>query len=243
MMHLASGKKNIRKENVDNYNSHVESMLNSGLVSDASYIIEDEELSLYVPGGGSYGPGDELETVALGVNGDVFRKKLREVLSDLFGVKEELQNYVEFLVHQQDPLGCIPAGYEFLLKYNGHKVGPDFQEKYDLRKLGEERNGNNFDNVARKIEEDYTEISFVRKDDFNSSDEKWVFLIDRIDQGRATLLSYPLQAGAHIMPVVAYGDDYLLLVHSVDKRNHFQNYCMLSRAGFDESGDIAYIKK
>lgn len=130
----------------------------------------------------------------------------------------ELRNWNTTLVIQRDPeLGCIPAGYEWLIRYMGIK-GVDFnhfQEEFNLQAQGKAEN--NFDSVAKAVELGYPYVRIKWKSFKNGSD-KVSFVEDLIVRNTACLISLALspRGGWHIVPVIGFDLHDLRLIWVVD---------------------------
>ena len=100
------------------------------------------------------------------------------------------------VVQRRRQTGCIPAGYEMLLRAaNVKNVNFDtFQDDFDLdknHKHGEEYK-NNFISVANEVRQKYPDVDFQRKE-FNKGDDKLNFIEKRIALKQPTLISLAIQ--------------------------------------------------
>lgn len=145
---------------------------------------------------------------------------VRRVLSDDEGVDlvPELRNWNSALIVQRDSdFGCIPAGYEWLLRISGVR-GVDFdhfQEEFNLQAQG--KANNNFDSIADVIELRYPHIR-IRRKGFDRGSEKVQFLQDLIERNIPCLMSLALtpQGNWHIMPVISIDSQKIKLIWVVD---------------------------
>jgi hypothetical protein len=129
----------------------------------------------------------------------------------------------KFCVVQRRPdSGCIPAGYEMILRAAG-ATGIDFatfQDDFDLDKnrLPWQEGQNNFDSVADAVSRRYPEVRFQSRS-FLVGDEKLRFVEEQIAHQRPVLVSIALnwigQQGWHICPVVDATTAELALMWSV----------------------------
>jgi hypothetical protein len=140
-----------------------------------------------------------------------------------------------FAVHQrQRQTGCIPTGYEMLLRAGG-VPGIDFtrfQEEFDLDlRLGVPTN--NFGSVADEIRKKYPHVRFSQKS-FETGAEKIVFIEECLAARKLLLVSVSVfdpwgrPAGWHIMPVVDATDDAL---------------CFLKGVRADGDKDVEWVRK
>ena len=122
---------------------------------------------------------------------------------------------------QKNPdTGCIPTGYEFLLKMaRTEKIDFDsFQEDFDLIKKFNDSNAANFSSVAYEIKKVYPFINIsILSYEKNEGQKKLNKIIELIDQGQPVLISLCInefsdQKGWHIMPVIGVMDDELWLL-------------------------------
>jgi hypothetical protein len=114
-------------------------------------------------------------------------------------------------VHQRNAIeGCIPASFEWLLKYRGISLGTNwdvgFQEKVNCHA------GNHYSTVTDKIAAifgfDRKRIEWCEYEARQKCTEikKW------IDTGKGCLVSLPSGGNFHIMPAVAYDADKLTVL-------------------------------
>ena len=134
-------------------------------------------------------------------------------------------NWKQFAVHQRRPCtGCIPTGYEMLLRAVGAEGidFPSFQDDFDLDqnlKPGEQPR-NNFESVAAEVRKKYPCVNF-RRVGFESGRgaDKLAFVEQRLANQQPVLVSLALKPfgkkGWHIMPVVDATDDELILLRGV----------------------------
>jgi hypothetical protein len=132
-------------------------------------------------------------------------------------------DWQKYVVPQRNIMtGCIPTGYEVLLRAAGVE-GVDystFQEDFDLDLglgRGQTEPRNNFRSVMEAIGRRYPHIRFEEQS-FESGASKIAFIDEMISKKRPVLVSITSVAqgiprGWHIMPIVdATSDSYLLLV-------------------------------
>jgi len=132
----------------------------------------------------------------------------------------------KFAVQQRFKTGCIPTGYEMLLRAAGAQ-GIDFetfQDEFDLDKSKKpmERPKNDFVSVADAVRKKYPGVNFKRKC-FPQGEgaKKLEFVEDRIAKKWPVLVSIALKpfgkpGGYHIMPVVDATDGELTLLYKVE---------------------------
>jgi hypothetical protein len=168
-------------------------------------------------------------------------------------------NWKEFVVSQRRPLtGCIPTGYETLLRAAGVSDVDfaTFQDDFDLDK--ELNSGevpqNNFESVSNAISRKYPHIQFKRIIfQKGEGQKKLQFIENNIRQKRLVLISLNMrpianQAGWHIMPVVDMDDDFLYLVYVVQSDGNIQLMKLPKQEfvriheQFDGGDDVAYLE-
>jgi hypothetical protein len=131
-------------------------------------------------------------------------------------------DWKKFAVHQRrDRTGCIPTGYEILLRAADAK-GIDFasfQDEFDLDQHGGQPK-NNFVSVGDAVKKKYPNVEFTR-DSFpkGKGSEKLAKVEELIRNKKPTLVSLAISpdGGWHIMPVVDSDADTLILLRHVDK--------------------------
>lgn len=134
-------------------------------------------------------------------------------------------DWQQFAVHQRrEKTGCIPAGYEMILRAAG-ALGVDFdsfQDDFDLEKdiPDDAPRVNHFGSVANAVSAKYPEIRFAfRTFPKNDGAGKLAFIEEQLAQRRPVLVSINNVifscAGWHIMPVVDIDKDNLVLLAKV----------------------------
>ena len=111
----------------------------------------------------------------------------------------ELLDWTKTLVTQRHESGCVPAGYEWLIRYlkiQGVNLGT-FQEDFDLGQ------NNGFDSVSAKIRSVYPAIK-VKVESFAKGIDKVNRIRSLLEEQKPCLMSLALGNGLgwHIMPVV-----------------------------------------
>lgn len=115
----------------------------------------------------------------------------------------DLRNWQRIVVPQQHEKGCVPTGYEWMIRYLGIQgVNLDtFQEDFNLELKNEGRNS--FRPVAEKIMETYTYISIQIRNDFADGKEKIDFIEALIEKQIPCIMSLAVgERQFHIVPVV-----------------------------------------
>ncbi len=163
-------------------------------------------------------------------------------------------DWKEFAVYQRrKSTGCIPTGFEMLLRAAGAK-GIDFaafQDDFDLDQHGGSPK-NNFVSVGDAIKQKYPNVEFTR--DFfpkGKGAEKLAKVEEMIQKKKPVLVSLALTpaGGWHIMPVVDSDADTLTLLQHVDKAGmpHTQivkkSDFVLRHDKWNGGEDIAYLAK
>lgn len=142
----------------------------------------------------------------------------------------ELSHWTDIIVPQLYPTGCIPTGYEWVIRYLGIR-GIDletFQHDFDLQRKGECMN--TFVTVAEKITSRYPFVD-IQVECFNQGHEKVSAMRKLITRNIPCLMSLALhgfrthegqiiERGWHIMPVVYVGDRKITMIHKgTENRN------------------------
>jgi hypothetical protein len=133
-----------------------------------------------------------------------------------------LANWNSFTVPQRHETGCIPTGYEWLIRYlNIRGVNfSNFQEDFDLGQA------NNFTNIAAKIEQIHPFIKIQVKT-FAKGADKVERIKQLINEQTPCLMSLALGGGNgwHIMPVVKVEETIIEMVHhAVANQNHIWSF-------------------
>jgi hypothetical protein len=129
-----------------------------------------------------------------------------------------LLNWNHIVVPQRQYTGCIPTGYEWLVRYlniQGVNLGT-FQKDFDLGQ------SNSFNSVAAKIRSKYPFIS-IQIQSFTKGIDKVKLVKSLIDGQTPCLISLALGKGKgwHIMPVVRIDDTIVEMIHHADANgNH-----------------------
>ena len=129
----------------------------------------------------------------------------------------QLLNWNKTVVVQRHESGCIPTGYEWLIRYlkiQGVNL-ETFQEDFDL---GQD---NSFDSVSAKIRNVYPTIN-IKVESFAKGIDKVNRIKSLLDEQKPCLISLALGNGQgwHIMPVVRI-DETIVLIHHSDAEGHY----------------------
>lgn len=168
-------------------------------------------------------------------------------------------NWQNFAVRQRRPdTGCIPTGYEMLLRAAGAlDIDFDsFQDDFDLDKdlKSGESHTNNFESVADAVRKTYPRVNFRRMSfAAGKGADKLKFVEDRIVKKQPVLVSIAQKPfggkGWHIMPVVDAADDELVLLkeikpHSKPKtlRLRKDKFVWIHNQ-YNGGDDVAYLKE
>lgn len=129
----------------------------------------------------------------------------------------ELPNWDNIVVPQRHPTGCIPTGYEWLVRYLGIQGVnlATFQEDFDLG------NENSFASVAERINSRYPYINIEIRD-FSQGLEKIRAIRTHIENATPFLISLALwgTSGWHIMPIVHIGGQRIGMIHHANERGN-----------------------
>jgi len=125
----------------------------------------------------------------------------------------ELENWKTIIVPQRRESGCIPTGYEWLIRYlNIQRVDfRNFQEEFDFGQ------SNSFDYVAARIKSKYPAVS-IQIMHFSQGVKKIDYIRSLIEAQTPCLISLALGRGQgwHIMPVVSIDNDKIEMIHDAD---------------------------
>lgn len=133
-------------------------------------------------------------------------------------------DWPKYIVKQKRPeSGCIPTGYEVILRAAGVKDidFTTFQDDFDLdQKLKQGEQGqNNFDSVAKAVQAKYPQVHLNKQAFLKGEGSKKLAAVEEmISHGKPVLISLTLnpKGGWHIMPVVDSTADTLTLLWSVE---------------------------
>jgi len=130
----------------------------------------------------------------------------------------QLLDWSKTVVLQRHESGCVPAGYEWLIRYlkiQGVNLGT-FQEDFDL---GQD---NSFDSVSAKIRSVYPTIN-IKVQSFIKGIDKVNCIKSLLEEQKPCLISLALGNGQgwHIMPVVRIDETTIQLIHHADADGHY----------------------
>jgi hypothetical protein len=128
----------------------------------------------------------------------------------------QLLEWSKTQITQRHESGCVPTGYEWLIRYlkiQGVNL-ETFQEDFDLGQ------NNSFDSVSAKIRSVYPTIN-IQVQSFTKGLEKVIRIKSLLDEQKPCLISLALGRGQgwHIMPVVRI-DENIQLIHHSDANGH-----------------------
>lgn len=118
----------------------------------------------------------------------------------------ELSHWKGIVVPQRHETGCIPTGFEWMIRYLGMKgINLEaFQEDFDLQRRNE--GDNSFVPIASKIKQKYPQVN-IKIRDFPSGNEKIAFLRRLVESNTPCIMSIAKPNGGwHIVPVVSVDD-------------------------------------
>jgi hypothetical protein len=167
-------------------------------------------------------------------------------------------DWQKYAVPQKRPgSGCIPTGYEIILRASGVKDVDfsTFQDDFDLDKDRQphQEYQNNFESVAKAIKSKYPQVK-LKKLDFAKGEGalKLKAIEEMISNKKPILISLALtppgQRGWHIMPVVDSTDDELTLLYGTLQNGSFQVMNMKKtdlvaiHEQYDGGNDIAFLE-
>ena len=130
----------------------------------------------------------------------------------------QLLDWSKTVVPQRHESGCIPTGYEWLIRYlkiQGVNL-ETFQEDFDL---GQD---NSFDSVSAKIRSVYPTIN-IKVESFTKGIDKVNRIKSLLEEQKPCLISLALGNGQgwHIMPVVSIDETTIQLIHHADANGQF----------------------
>lgn len=130
----------------------------------------------------------------------------------------ELLNWNKALVVQRDPiLGCIPTGYEWMLRVcDFPEINFDrFQDEFNIQATGIA--DNNFHTIAQAVQNRYPVVRIAHRD-FQNGIEKVEFVKHLVGNGIPCLLSLTLNpnGGWHIMPIIYIDNGVVRTIRSVE---------------------------
>lgn len=141
----------------------------------------------------------------------------------------ELSHWEDVVVPQRHDTGCVPTGYEWIIRYLGiESVNLEtFQEDFDLGK------SNNFVSVADEVKSRYSHVN-IETCNFDQGIEKIRAIRRLIERDIPCLISLALadiqgtgvhtkiiHMGWHIMPIVCIDDQKIKMIHHADEKgNH-----------------------
>lgn len=128
----------------------------------------------------------------------------------------ELLNWNKIVVPQRNCTGCVPTGYEWLIRYLGIQGVnlATFQDEFDLGQ------NNSFFSIAAKIGNKYPTINIqTRVFPKGKGIEKVSHIKSLIAKQMPCLISLALgrEQGWHIMPVVLIDDLIIEMIHDGNK--------------------------
>jgi hypothetical protein len=133
----------------------------------------------------------------------------------------ELSHWKDIVVPQRYDTGCIPTGYEWMIRYlgiEGVNLGT-FQDDFDLTRRNE--GDNSFVPIADKIKEKYPQVN-IKISDFRSGADKIAFLKRLIEGDIPSIMSIALsnQGRWHIVPVVSVDDTRVKVIWGANAKSN-----------------------
>jgi hypothetical protein len=129
----------------------------------------------------------------------------------------QLLDWSKTVVPQRHESGCVPTGYEWLIRYlkiQGVNL-ETFQEDFDLGQ------NNSFESVSAKIRSVYPKINVI-VESFTKGIDKVNRIKSLLVEQKPCLISLALGRGKgwHIMPVVNIDETTIQLIHHADAEGH-----------------------
>jgi len=130
----------------------------------------------------------------------------------------QLLDWSKTRVQQRHESGCIPTGYEWLIRYlkiQGVNL-ETFQEDFDLVQ------NNSFNSVSAKIRSVYPSIN-IKVESFTTGIDKVNRIKSLLEEQKPCLISLALGNGQgwHIMPVVNIDENSIQLIHNADSGGQY----------------------
>lgn len=128
----------------------------------------------------------------------------------------KLPDWEKIVVPQRHDTGCLPTGYEWMIRYlgiTGIKLHT-FQEDFDLQYR--EEGMNNFQDVTRKVKATYPNLNVYFKE-FATGKEKVEFIKQLVEASTPCVLSIALRPEGgfwHIVPVVSIDNEKIKVIWS-----------------------------
>lgn len=126
-------------------------------------------------------------------------------------MKISLIDHNEVAIKQREHLGCIPTGYEWMIRFAKiENVNlTNFQEEFNLQERG--LGDNSFKPIGDAIQKKYPQIK-IKTESFDDGQEKIEFIKSLIEKQNPCLISMPAFCNAdfqgyHIMPITGFDDD------------------------------------
>jgi len=158
----------------------------------------------------------------------------------------ELSHWRDVVVPQRNYTGCIPTGFEWLIRYlRVESIDLEtFQDDFDLQLSGQDMN--NFESVSSAVRRKYPQIN-IRIRDFPTGREKVDFVSRLVEKDIPCLLSIantPKGGSWHIVPVVSVDDTKIKVIWTGNQTQEFTIVDVTSRHDNWIGGkDIAWIER
>jgi hypothetical protein len=141
----------------------------------------------------------------------------------------ELSDWKNIVVVQQDPqFGCIPCGFEWMIRYKGIEgLKNTFQKDVSLGR------NNSFDSVAIEVKKQYPQI-IVKHQDFHDGERTVGFIRNHIEKNLPCLIVYPKmnvsgKLEGHAVPVVFVNGETIKVISSTcESGNQTQEFPIAS---------------
>lgn len=156
----------------------------------------------------------------------------------------ELSHWQDIVVSQRYESGCVPTGYEWMIRYlgiSGVNLN-SFQEDFDLQLRG--KGSNSFVPIAEKIKKMYPKVD-IKITDFSSGEEKVSFIRGLIKEDIPCVMSIANSptGGWHIVPVVSIDDTKIKVIWTGNETREFTIAEIVYRHDNWKGGkDVAWIQ-
>ncbi len=158
---------------------------------------------------------------------------------------KELSNWQNIVIPQQDPeFGCIPCGFEWMIRYKGiDELKTTFQKDVSLKQ------NNSFESVAIEVKKQYPEIIIQHKD-FHDGKLTVEFIREHTEKNIPCMIVYPRidavgKLVGHAAPIVGINSETIKVISSTcESGNQTQEFpitnflCWYAKCG---CSDVAWL--
>jgi len=161
----------------------------------------------------------------------------------------ELSRWKEVFVPQRYETGCIPSGFEWMIRYMKIEgVNLDsFQDDFDLQRLGE--GNNSFIPIAVKVKEFYPQVD-IKIRDFPSGEDTVLFMKELIKEDVPCVMSLACAPIGrwHIVPVISVNNQRMKILWVVNDfgyqlHDYPRSEIVFRHNNWNGGKDIAWIEE